>query len=215
MGDHDTGGPVWPDRSLEAMKTQWSKGEFAFGMRPLAVGRYVLREMAEREIKRLRRAMKHADGRFPLDDWYCALGNVGFGVPQREGEPVTSEHMALMCEYLGIARVDRRTNKWSWERLLAGAFGLGSIGIVSRIYARAMGLEDAIIFHDVIGDEMRERLRAQRQVLIDSGFLAPVAYVRPALNRYSPVASEHREHEQMPLFGGIESAARKDGEGEG
>lgn len=198
MGHPERTGPVWPDKGLEAARTQWAKGEPVLGLRPLAVGWYVLRQLQEGDVRNLRRAIKRA-ARYEDDEWSCDLGNLGYGVPVAEGEPVTTEHLALMCEYLAMARVEPQADKDDWYNILRGAFGQGRAYVVGRIYASATGLDDAILFHDLIGDEMRERLRTQRQVLIDSGFRAPVAYARPALHRYPPDAPELQGPEQMPL----------------
>ncbi|AWB24217.1 hypothetical protein DA075_27830 [Methylobacterium currus] len=209
-------GPVWPDKGLEQAKTQWAKGEKALGLRPLAVGWYVLRHLQERDVRNLRRAMKIA-ARDEDDEWNIDLGNAGYGLTVVEGQAITTEHLALMLEYLAMARVETQMDADDWYNILRGAFGQGRAFEVARIYARATGLDDKILFHELIGDEMRERLRVQRQVLIDSGYPAPVAYARPALHRYRPDAPELAEpaQEQMPLFGGIEGAAREDGGGEG
>ena len=96
-----------------------------------AVGDVVFAALTAKDKARLVKAMRFA-AKSEDDDWRCALGNAGVGLPIREydgkdkeavEDPITDEHVRKMCAYIADAKVDYWTEASDWDRLLEGAFG--------------------------------------------------------------------------------------------
>ncbi len=183
---------------------QWQSGDGGNppGLRPLAVGRYVFRWLSEGDRRRIKRAMRAADGRYEGEILFGLLAEVDTGVPILPGERITDEHIALFLEYLGIARIHSEMDEPMWRSIRQLCVGDDRADHLEDAYGFATGYEARILYDEKwehLG--IREMLQEQRAALIASGFDAPVAYARPALHRYPPDAPELNEPRQMSLFG--------------
>ncbi len=98
---------------------QWQSGDGGNppGLRPLAVGRYVFRWLSEGDRRRIKRAMRAADGRYEGEILFGLLAEVDTGVPILPGERITDEHIALFLEYLGIARIHSEMDEPMWRSI--------------------------------------------------------------------------------------------------
>ncbi|MCJ2124893.1 hypothetical protein [Methylobacterium sp. J-077] len=111
----------------EATRLMELKGSYG------AVGDAVYAALTPEDRAHLVEAMWHAS-RSIYDDWRCALGNAGVGLPIREydgndpedaqrEEPITDEHVRTMCSFIADVKVDYWTDESDWDYFLRGAFG--------------------------------------------------------------------------------------------
>lgn len=115
------------EEEAELIRLMQLKGSYG------AVGDAVFAALTPEDKAHLVEAIRCAS-RSEDDDWRCALGNTGAGLPIQEydgededqaelEEPITDDHVRKMCSYLADAKVDYWTEADDWDRLLYGAFG--------------------------------------------------------------------------------------------